>query len=65
MKLLFHPRRLTVGGSRDWRGCIAVSRVVSIEKKRRHEFWVHLDSGERVGASRNLDELEEKIGDLP
>lgn len=40
---------------------VAVKRVVSVEKKGRHEYWVHLNDGARVGASRNLDDLEKRI----
>jgi two-component system LytT family response regulator len=40
---------------------VAVTRVTSIEKKGRHEFWVHLDTGDRIAASRNLESLEQAI----
>lgn len=43
---------------------VAIGAVVSIEKKQRHEFWVNLKTGDRVGASRNLDQLEERIRNL-
>ncbi|MDF1851750.1 MAG: LytTR family DNA-binding domain-containing protein [Verrucomicrobiales bacterium] len=43
---------------------VSVSHVASIEKKRRNEYWVRLDTGERVGASRNLDLLEKKLAEL-
>ncbi|MEO0448187.1 MAG: LytTR family DNA-binding domain-containing protein, partial [Verrucomicrobiota bacterium] len=33
---------------------VGVRHVLSIEKRQRHDFWVHLDTGDRVGASRNL-----------
>ncbi|MEM7014255.1 MAG: LytTR family DNA-binding domain-containing protein, partial [Verrucomicrobiota bacterium] len=43
---------------------VAVSRVTSIEKGGRHDSWVNLDTGDRVGASRNLDELQERVRSL-
>ena len=41
---------------------VSVAHVRSIEKKGRNDSWVLLDTGDRVGASRNLDLLEERLG---
>ncbi|MEM9282356.1 MAG: LytTR family DNA-binding domain-containing protein [Verrucomicrobiota bacterium] len=43
---------------------VPIKRVASIDKKGRHDSWVSLDTGERIGASRNLDKLEERVREL-
>ncbi|MEM1293935.1 MAG: LytTR family DNA-binding domain-containing protein [Verrucomicrobiota bacterium] len=45
-------------------GIVAAARVKSIEKRGRHDSWVNLDTGDRVGATRNLDSLGETIKKL-
>lgn len=43
---------------------VSVAHVISIEKKGRNDSWVVLESGDRVGASRNLGLLEKKVAEL-
>ncbi|MEM9017105.1 MAG: response regulator transcription factor [Verrucomicrobiota bacterium] len=40
---------------------VPVSQVAAIEKEGRNDVWIRLQSGERLGASRNLEKLRELV----